>query len=349
MLRRSDTNRMLGGVCGGLSEHTGIDVVLFRVGFVVLVVAGGAGLLLYLALWLLLPDSHGAPGSVQRWLAQRPSATARNVILVLAALFVAAAVLGGVGADAGVVALLAVAALAYLWARDRRDTPAEGVAAPAGVLAADPVTAIPARPPRQRSALGRVTISVLLIALGLLALLDRQTTLDVSTSGYLGVALGIVGAGLLAGTFWGRSRGLIFLGLPLMVLLIAVSALDISLRDGIGGREWDVPTADALESTYSLGAGHGRLDLSTVDFQGADAATSVTVNVGYAEVLLPPDVDVHVVSTVRAGAIELFGTVRDASDLRRTVSDDGLDGPGGGRLDLVLDVNLGFVEVSRVR
>src|SRR5881227_3560239 len=56
-LRRSTTDKMLGGVCGGLAQHTGIDSLIWRVGFVGLTLAGGAGILVYLLLWVLMP--HG--------------------------------------------------------------------------------------------------------------------------------------------------------------------------------------------------------------------------------------------------------------------------------------------------
>ncbi|CCG01860.1 PspC domain-containing protein [Blastococcus saxobsidens] len=56
-LRRSSTDRMAGGVCGGLADHSGIDAVLWRVGFVGLTVAGGAGILIYLLLWVLVPPA----------------------------------------------------------------------------------------------------------------------------------------------------------------------------------------------------------------------------------------------------------------------------------------------------
>jgi phage shock protein C len=61
-LRRSGTEKMLGGVCGGLAEYSGIDVVLWRVGFVGLTVAGGAGVLVYLLLWVLMPSGPLRPG-----------------------------------------------------------------------------------------------------------------------------------------------------------------------------------------------------------------------------------------------------------------------------------------------
>ncbi len=60
--RRSGTDRMAGGVCGGLAEHTGIDAVLWRVGFVALTLLGGSGVLLYLLLWVLLPPPAPAAG-----------------------------------------------------------------------------------------------------------------------------------------------------------------------------------------------------------------------------------------------------------------------------------------------
>lgn len=48
---------MLGGVCGGLAEYFGIDVNLVRAGVVVAAfVTGGGAALVYLALWMLLPE-----------------------------------------------------------------------------------------------------------------------------------------------------------------------------------------------------------------------------------------------------------------------------------------------------
>src|SRR4051812_21275255 len=61
-LHRSRTDKMLGGVSGGLAEYSGIDPLLWRVGFVALAFAGGSGVLVYLLLWLLMPaDPVGAP------------------------------------------------------------------------------------------------------------------------------------------------------------------------------------------------------------------------------------------------------------------------------------------------
>jgi len=60
-LRRSSTDRMVGGVAGGLAAHLGIDALLWRVGFVALTLAGGSGVLLYLLLWVLMPPAPRGP------------------------------------------------------------------------------------------------------------------------------------------------------------------------------------------------------------------------------------------------------------------------------------------------
>jgi phage shock protein PspC (stress-responsive transcriptional regulator) len=60
-LRRSGTDRMLGGVSGGLAEHLGIDALLWRIGFVALTLAGGSGILVYLLLWVLMPPAPRGP------------------------------------------------------------------------------------------------------------------------------------------------------------------------------------------------------------------------------------------------------------------------------------------------
>jgi phage shock protein C len=54
-LYRSKSNRKLAGVCGGLGEYLGADPTIVRVLFIVLAVFGGAGLIIYLAMWLIVP------------------------------------------------------------------------------------------------------------------------------------------------------------------------------------------------------------------------------------------------------------------------------------------------------
>jgi phage shock protein C len=55
-LYRSRTNRKLAGVCGGLAQYFNADPTLMRVLFVVLALLGGPGLLIYLLLWIVVPE-----------------------------------------------------------------------------------------------------------------------------------------------------------------------------------------------------------------------------------------------------------------------------------------------------
>lgn len=54
---------MLGGVCAGLAEYAGIDPVIVRLFFVIFTLAGGAGVLIYLILWVVIP----AAGDNSEW------------------------------------------------------------------------------------------------------------------------------------------------------------------------------------------------------------------------------------------------------------------------------------------
>jgi phage shock protein C len=54
-LYRSRKDRKLAGVAGGLAEYLNVDPTLIRVLFVVLAVLGGAGVLIYVAMWIIVP------------------------------------------------------------------------------------------------------------------------------------------------------------------------------------------------------------------------------------------------------------------------------------------------------
>jgi phage shock protein C len=60
VLVRSRKGRMVAGVCAGIAEYFGWDVTLVRVLVVALaLVTGGAGLLAYLAAWVIMPEEGG--------------------------------------------------------------------------------------------------------------------------------------------------------------------------------------------------------------------------------------------------------------------------------------------------
>ncbi len=55
-LYRSRPDRKLAGVCGGLAEFFSLDPTLIRVLFVILALAGGSGIVIYLAMWIMVPN-----------------------------------------------------------------------------------------------------------------------------------------------------------------------------------------------------------------------------------------------------------------------------------------------------
>ncbi len=68
-LLRSQSSRMIGGVCGGLGEFLGIDATFVRIAFALFTIASGAGLLIYAAMWVIVPSDkvtkvadEGKPG-----------------------------------------------------------------------------------------------------------------------------------------------------------------------------------------------------------------------------------------------------------------------------------------------
>ena len=61
-LVKSDSDRMFAGVCGGIAAYLGIDALLVRVAFIILVFASGVGIVSYLLLMLIMPRA----GSVDK-------------------------------------------------------------------------------------------------------------------------------------------------------------------------------------------------------------------------------------------------------------------------------------------
>lgn len=89
LLFRSIQNRIVAGVCGGLGDYFGTDPLLFRIIFIFLALAGGLGLALYLACWLIVPlprtgsgDQNGPESIVERP-ARDPSGLALGIGLIL--------------------------------------------------------------------------------------------------------------------------------------------------------------------------------------------------------------------------------------------------------------------------
>jgi phage shock protein C len=59
-LYRSETNKMLGGVCAGLGEYFNIDPTIVRLVFVLAALLAGHGILVYVILWIVIPPAPSA-------------------------------------------------------------------------------------------------------------------------------------------------------------------------------------------------------------------------------------------------------------------------------------------------
>ncbi len=70
-LRRSTDDRMLGGVAGGIARYLNADVTLVRIVIAALALLNGAGLALYIAAWLLIPEDGEDQSIAAAWIARR--------------------------------------------------------------------------------------------------------------------------------------------------------------------------------------------------------------------------------------------------------------------------------------
>lgn len=65
-LVRTQHDRIIGGVCGGLARYLNIEVVLVRLFFVVFALVGGIGPLVYIILWIVVPSEEQINGATTR-------------------------------------------------------------------------------------------------------------------------------------------------------------------------------------------------------------------------------------------------------------------------------------------
>lgn len=66
-------DRMVAGVAAGIARYLGVDVTIVRIVFAVLIFIGGAGLPLYLAGWLLMPEEGSTASIAGEFLHSRPA------------------------------------------------------------------------------------------------------------------------------------------------------------------------------------------------------------------------------------------------------------------------------------
>ena len=80
VVRRSRSERVIAGVCGGIGRYLGVDPMLLRIAFIVLALANGLGVIAYVVAWVAIPEER--PGQP---LAAAPETRRETGRLVLAA------------------------------------------------------------------------------------------------------------------------------------------------------------------------------------------------------------------------------------------------------------------------
>lgn len=382
---RPHEGRMIAGVAEGLSNRLDIPGWILRVGFVITAFMGGLGLVAYLACWALIRDEadHEAPASrffarastPQAWLGVGLIVTAIMVFLMTVAdrwTFAPAspAVLWG-----GLILLVGV--LLYsgqlrLPISGEKPQPTDQSAnqpmpnatsafqassapvapSPEPAPVAPPRSPKPPRapkPPRQSSPLGRITIGVAILALGVLAALDAAglTWFQPEVRHYLGLATVAVGGGLLVGSLWGRARWLILVAavlVPALLISPVVGVAQAASRYIVAESFETLPTNHQFE-TQSL-----TIDLSGLPWNGENIELNISGDVGNITVLVPIDVSASGTARVGLGRIHLPSYYTSWPEVDRTVSFDhpGYDeeGPILGHVTVNAQVEVGGISVQ---
>lgn len=69
---RSNNDKIIAGVCGGLGHYLGIDPVFVRLAFVLGVLVGGVSPLVYVLLWIVMPREYTVPPTTVHYVADHP-------------------------------------------------------------------------------------------------------------------------------------------------------------------------------------------------------------------------------------------------------------------------------------
>ncbi|MFD1114506.1 PspC domain-containing protein [Sphaerisporangium aureirubrum] len=164
-----------------------------------------------------------------------------------------------------------------------------------------------------------------------------------------GVALIIVGAGLLVTTWFDRGTGLVATGTILSLVLIGgASVSDIPKK--IGSYTWEPVDTSHLERTYSVGLGDGTLDLSDTKLTpGSRTRFDAEVAIGEIKVIVPRDARVEVFGQTRLGDVKIEHKVEGGADITHNgvlEPDVPVTGPVP-VIELHVKAGIGDVEVRR--
>jgi phage shock protein PspC (stress-responsive transcriptional regulator) len=340
-LTRSRDDRWLGGVGGGLGRYFNLSPAIYRIAFVALALAGGTGILLYAAAWLVIPDD-GAEDSIaaeaikehrdRPWLLVGVGLLAFAGILALSS----ARVWPSPG-NLWVAAALAGAAIVW-WHTSTRDQTARPSAAAA------PGEPAPVRV--RRRSLGPPAVGLLIAGLGVVGLIDVATGWSIDWRIVLAAAAVVLGGLIAAGAASGHRVGsVVLLALVVLAAFAVAVAVRVPLFSGIGDRLEHPATIGSLHTRYEQGIGNLDVDLRDVSFPAGETHVRSTLGIGDLVVHVPSDVTVVVDARASAGKVDLFGQVDSGRSVRDHATEAGTD---PSRV-LVLDARVGLGNLEVVR
>jgi phage shock protein PspC (stress-responsive transcriptional regulator) len=352
LLRRRANDRVIGGVAAGIADYLNIDPVLVRAIFVGLVIFGGAGVVLYLGAWLLIPVEGQNQSPFEQALPR--FGWLPTVVLILAsAAFLFGVVLpsvnGGFYIDGWAVGILVLVVIGIYLLRRGGGSESHAAAVPPTAVAPTatqtlaptppPATVVP-RPQAPPSPLGWYITAATLIAIGVAAMLDRASDLSLLPGQYFGLALTVIGAGLLIGSWWGRARVLILPALLVLMLGIPAAFLTVPLEGGVGDRTIAPTSASELQNGYQLAAGRLELDLTQLPVGTEPVNLDASIAMGGLQVIVPEHSQVHVNTDVGFGATYVMGASQGGTNLDHQYEFGDL-----GRL-FVLDLSAGIGSIE---
>jgi phage shock protein PspC (stress-responsive transcriptional regulator) len=351
-LRRRTSDRVIGGVAGGLGDYLNVDPLLIRIAFVGLMLFGGAGLVLYVIAWLLIPHEGSDESTVERILRRIGIRTVMWVGLVaFAVLILASWPVSDYGFMFGLPPILfwALGVLVIGVLVLRRESPLGAAAAsvqvpPAVAAVPAPAVVVPraVEVPKPRSPLGWYVLAAMLVAIGLLAIVQNLGHLDVELGQFFGVALLLLGIGLVVGAWWGRARLLILLGLLLLPLGFAASFVTAPIEGGFGDQAFIPINPAELQPEYRLAGGRLTLDLTQLPPRTGPVRIDASVAVGQLVVIVPRNASLDVQIAVGGGGVHFLDTYLEGT----SVTNHYLRNRGRPQLTLLLEAGVGEVRVA---